>query len=85
MGILIKIISSVCCIMILMTIFGYIASYFKKETFDKDGIAFLEYGDTKYGLRGDKLDTRNVTNCYYDKRICYDNTFGDTEHNTYKY
>lgn len=57
--------------------------YNKEHFFDKAGIGLKRYGDIKYDLKGDPYSPRNVTNCYYDKRICYDNTFGDTERNTY--
>jgi hypothetical protein len=58
-------------------------NFYNTEHFDQAGIALTKYGDTKYDLKGNPLNVRNVTNCYYDKRICYDNTFGDTESNTY--
>ena len=68
-------------IIIIMGIF--ILNFYNREYFDKDGISITRYGDVKYDLKGERSNVRNITNCYYDKRICYDNTFGNTERNTY--
>lgn len=71
-------------LVILLAIIFY-KKFIKNEYFDKSGSEIVEYGKNKYDLRGVKIPSRNVTNCYYDKRICYDDTFGNTEQNTSTY
>lgn len=88
--IIIKLVISVACLLLLVTMIGLIIAKVKSwaptsEGFDKDGIEFTGYGKIKYDMKGEKVNSRNVTNCYFDRRICYDNTFGDTEQNTQKY
>lgn len=69
---------------VIIVIIGiFLWKFYNTEHFDKDGVEFTGYGLVKYDMRGEPYKTRNVTNCYYDKRVCYDDTFGSTEHNTY--
>jgi hypothetical protein len=69
-------------IVVIVVIF-ILWKFYNREGFDEAGIAVTRYGDVKYDLKGDITNVRNVTNCYYDKRFCYDDTFGNTEHNSY--
>lgn len=87
---IIKLVISVACLLLFVTIVGLIIAQVqswgnKSEGFDKDGIEFTGYGKIKYDMKGEKVKSRNITNCYFDKRICYDNTFGNTEQNSQKF
>lgn len=73
-------------IIILTIIIIIIFLYYKhQENFGENSIEFVPYGYNKYSLTGARLDVKNLPNCYYDTRICYDNTFGATQRNTQEY
>jgi len=67
---------------IIIGIFIFVYSSNTQENFGKYGIEFVRVGNVRYDLKGDPIRTRRVHNCYFDKRICYDDTFGNTERNT---
>ncbi len=60
----------------------FVFSYKTQENFGRNGIEIMRLGNVRYDLKGQELHTRRLNSCYYDKRICYDNTFGNTEQNT---
>lgn len=50
-------------------------NYNQYEPFDATNSVFEPLGQPRYGLRGEKLDTRAINDCYYDHYKCYTNTF----------
>ncbi len=70
-------------ILFIIVIVGvFVFSYNRQENFGQNGIEIMRLGNVRYDLKGQELHTRRLNDCYYDKRICYDNTFGNTEENT---
>jgi hypothetical protein len=69
-------------VIVLIIIYEYTTN--TQENFGKHAVEFVRVGQVRYDLKGDPIRTHKVHNCYFDKRICYDNTFGNTEHNTDK-
>jgi len=49
--------------------------YNRYEPFDVTNRVFDPLGQPRYGLRGEKLDTHAIDDCYYDHYKCYTNTF----------
>lgn len=68
-------------IIVIIIIFAFLWNK-QRENFGENDIEFVGYGVNKYSLTGQKLDVKNVANCFYDNRICYDNSFLVTERNT---
>jgi len=63
-------------IIILILIFCYIAVYYNRyEQFDVTNRVFPPLGQPRYGLRGERLSTHALDDCYYDHYNCYTNTF----------
>lgn len=63
---------------LLILIICMVAIYFNRyETFDVTNRIFEPLGQPRYGLRGEKLDTHALDDCYYDHYKCYTNTFMD--------
>lgn len=67
---------SVLNIILLVILIFLIGSNLKVELFDANGLEFLPLGPKRYGLRGELLNTHPMSDCYYDKYVCYGNTFG---------
>lgn len=63
-------------IIIILIIFTFLIflKYHNSEQFDSKMNEFLPVGYIRYGLRGDKLNTQPMPDCYYDKHMCYFNT-----------
>lgn len=61
---------------ILMILACVMATYFNNyEHFDETNTIFQPLGQPRYGLRGERLSTRAIDDCYYDRYKCYTNTF----------
>ena len=64
---------------IIILIFLLIVAFFiilnnYKEAFDDSGSEFLPLGYIRYGLRGERLNTRPINDCYWDQYHCYTST-----------
>ena len=66
---------NICIITLLLLLAILLFTTRNKEAFNEDGDEFLPPGYLRYGLRGEKLTTHPVPDCYYDQFYCYNNTF----------
>lgn len=61
-------------IIILLFLITLVYLYKYKETFNDEGYEFMPLGYIRYGLRGEKLNTRPIMDCYWDQYNCYTST-----------
>lgn len=61
-------------IVIIIVVYLLFGGY---EHFDITNTTFEPLGAPRYGLRGEKLNTRALDDCYFDKYKCYTSSFID--------
>lgn len=62
-------------VIILIILLLIYLMFSRSEHFDETNRVFEPLGQPRYGLRGEKLSTHAVDDCYYDGYNCYTNTF----------
>jgi hypothetical protein len=60
--------------LISVAVFVSFSNYKSNESFNDDGSEFMPLGYHRYGLRGEKIRTRPINDCYWDQYKCYTST-----------